>query len=43
MPMDSISMCSITLNVSHMDGCGKQFEVAVSINHDKNASFQLHK
>ncbi len=32
MPMDSISMCSNTLYVYY--GCGKQLEVAVSLNHD---------
>ena len=35
LPMDNISMCSNTLYMSNKyDVCGKQFEVAVSLNHD---------
>jgi hypothetical protein len=38
MPMDSILMCPNTLYMSNMDA-GKQFEVAVSLNHDIITSF----
>ena len=41
MHMDSISMCSNTLYVSH--GCRKWFEVVISINNDVMISFGLHK
>ena len=35
LPMDNISMCSNTVYMSNKyDVCGKQFEVAVSLNHD---------
>jgi hypothetical protein len=40
MPMDSISMCSNTLYMSDVDaGSRKQFELAVSLNHDAMTSF----
>jgi hypothetical protein len=42
MTMDSISMCSIIF-VHAKYGCGKQFEVAGSLNHDIMTSFWLHK
>ncbi len=44
MPMDSISMYSNTVYMSKMGvGCGKQFEVAVSLNHDVMTLFSLQK
>jgi hypothetical protein len=44
MSMDSISMCSNTLLMYDVDaGCRKQFELAVSLNHDVMTSFWLHK
>jgi hypothetical protein len=38
MPMDSISMCSITLYMSNAD-VGSSFEVAVRLSYDIMASF----
>ena len=40
MHMYSISLCSNTLYMTYMDaGCGKQFELAVSLNNDVMTHF----